>query len=159
MMVRFTSEKIKAVDFTLAKEKNWGGIIKNRVYEGNSLEGTEGHPVIFPNILLLPPHPNIMMHFCVPVDDEHTQIFRCQFAPTENGEDLDQGEIPVDYSKPVKNENGEYHLTTFGSQDAMAWETQGAITNRNRENLGTKDRGIAMFRCLLREQILKRNAG
>jgi 5,5'-dehydrodivanillate O-demethylase len=44
-------------------------------------------------------------------------------------------------------------MNTFMSQDAMAVETQGAIMDRSRENLGASDRGIVMFRQLLREQI------
>jgi 5,5'-dehydrodivanillate O-demethylase len=35
----------------------------------------------------------------------------------------------------------------------MAWETQGAITDRARENLSSSDAGIALYRKLLREQI------
>jgi 5,5'-dehydrodivanillate O-demethylase len=35
----------------------------------------------------------------------------------------------------------------------MAWETQGPVTDRARENLGTTDTGIALYRRLLREQI------
>ncbi len=35
----------------------------------------------------------------------------------------------------------------------MAWETQGAITDRTQEHLGHADRGIVMLRKLLREQI------
>jgi 5,5'-dehydrodivanillate O-demethylase oxygenase subunit len=93
------------------------------------------------------------MHFRVPVDDTHTQIFRCQFTESENGEEIKENEVPVEYVKPFVDDNGEYHLTTFGSQDAMAWETQGAIANRSREMLGASDRGIALYRRLLKEQI------
>jgi len=35
----------------------------------------------------------------------------------------------------------------------MAWETQGPISDRGKEHLGESDRGIIMFRKLLREQI------
>ena len=35
----------------------------------------------------------------------------------------------------------------------MAWESQGAIADRTREHLGAADRGIIMFRKLIREQI------
>jgi 5,5'-dehydrodivanillate O-demethylase len=35
----------------------------------------------------------------------------------------------------------------------MAWETQGLITDRTREHLGHADKGIVMFRRMLREQI------
>jgi 5,5'-dehydrodivanillate O-demethylase len=38
-------------------------------------------------------------------------------------------------------------------QDAMAWETQGAITDRAREHLGAGDEGIVVLRKLLKEQI------
>jgi 5,5'-dehydrodivanillate O-demethylase len=44
-------------------------------------------------------------------------------------------------------------MNNFASHDAMAWETQGAITNRSREVLGTSDMGIVLYRRLLREQI------
>jgi 5,5'-dehydrodivanillate O-demethylase len=149
----FHYRDIKGLDFSVAKEANWCGVIKKRVYEGESLEDNIGHPVIFPNILLLPPHPNIMMHFRVPVDDTHTQIFRCQYTPSEDGSPVHQDSVPIIHTPDFTDEDGEYHFKTFGSQDAMAWETQGAITDRARENLGSADRGVAYYRRLLREQI------
>ena len=149
----FHHRHFTALDFIEKNEANWGGIVKKRVYEGEKLEDTEGHPVIFPNILLLPPHPNYMMHFRVPVDDTHTQIYRLRFTPSQDGSKVVQDEIPVEYMGPIKGENGEYHMKTFGSQDGMAWETQGPITDRSKEFLGHTDRGIAMFRRMLRQQI------
>jgi 5,5'-dehydrodivanillate O-demethylase len=44
-------------------------------------------------------------------------------------------------------------LDNFTSQDHMAWETQGPIADRAKEHLGEADRGIIMFRKLLRDQI------
>ena len=44
-------------------------------------------------------------------------------------------------------------MANFFSQDRMAWETQGAIFDRSHEHLGASDRGIILFRALLREQI------
>lgn len=49
--------------------------------------------------------------------------------------------------------NGEYAMDGFFSQDKMAWETQGAIFDRGREHLGASDRGIVLFREMLREAI------
>ena len=46
-----------------------------------------------------------------------------------------------------------YDTTIVGAQDSMAWETQGPITDRTKEHLGHADKGIVMFRRLLREQI------
>ncbi len=149
----FHYRDIKGLDFVLRKESNWAGIIKKRIYEGESLDDNEGHPVIFPNILLLPPHPNVMMHFRVPVDDTHTQIFRCQFTPSADGTPVEQNQVPIVKTPSFKDGDGQYHLETFGSQDAMAWESQGDVTNRGRENLATTDKGIALYRRLLREQI------
>jgi 5,5'-dehydrodivanillate O-demethylase len=126
----FHHRPIKAMDFMVVKEPSWGGIVKKRIYEGEELENTEGHPVIFPNILLLPP-----------------------LTPSEDGTEIDQPEIPAVHTKPIKGADDDYHLETFASQDGMAWETQGAITDRQRENLGTADRGIVLFRRLLGEQI------
>ena len=48
---------------------------------------------------------------------------------------------------------GEYAMDTFPSQDTMAWETQGTIFDRSKEHLGASDKGIAMFRQMLKEQI------
>jgi 5,5'-dehydrodivanillate O-demethylase len=35
----------------------------------------------------------------------------------------------------------------------MAWETQGAVTDRARENLGVSDTGIVLYRKLFQEQL------
>ena len=50
-------------------------------------------------------------------------------------------------------------MDNFTSQDHMAWETQGAIADRAKEHLGEGDRGVVMFRNLLRAQILAVQAG
>jgi 5,5'-dehydrodivanillate O-demethylase len=44
-------------------------------------------------------------------------------------------------------------------QDHMAWETQGPIADRTRERLSTSDRGIIIFRDLLKENIKKVQEG
>jgi 5,5'-dehydrodivanillate O-demethylase len=44
-------------------------------------------------------------------------------------------------------------MENFPSQDQMAWETQGPVANRPDEHLGESDRGIILFRKLLRDQI------
>jgi 5,5'-dehydrodivanillate O-demethylase len=46
------------------------------------------------------------------------------------------------------------------AQDAMAWETQGGVTDRSQENLGASDIGVITLRKLLKEQIdIVRNGG
>jgi 5,5'-dehydrodivanillate O-demethylase len=83
-----------------------------------------------------------------------------QFTPNDTGAAEPQPDaVPFEHVSDFRNESGEYHLDTFGSQDAMAWETQGPVTDRSREHLGAADRGIALYRRLLQEQIDKVAAG
>ena len=44
-------------------------------------------------------------------------------------------------------------MNMIPAQDSMAWETQGACTDRTQEHLGIGDEGIIELRKLLREQI------
>jgi 5,5'-dehydrodivanillate O-demethylase len=93
------------------------------------------------------------MHFRTPVDDYNTQIFHVRFNPTKDGSAVEQPEIPPAEFVSTRNEAGEFHMENFPSQDQMAWETQGGIANRPNEHLGESDRGIIIFRKLLRDQL------
>ena len=66
---------------------------------------------------------------------------------------MPQPEDPPVVQLTNKDDAGEFLLSTFPSQDAMAWETQGAIANRPGEHLGSTDRGIILFRKMLSEQL------
>ena len=44
-------------------------------------------------------------------------------------------------------------MNVVTAQDALAWESQGAITDRSQEHLAVSDRGIVMLRKLLKDQI------
>jgi 5,5'-dehydrodivanillate O-demethylase len=122
---------IEQMNFETVKEPAWCGIRKQRIYGGDEAEVEAGHPVLFPCVLLSPQREHLVMHM----------------------------RLPVEYVPPLKDEDGEYHMDSFASHDAMAWETQGAITDRGRENLGIGDQGIAQYRRLLREQIDRVEAG
>jgi 5,5'-dehydrodivanillate O-demethylase len=146
---------IESYDFELCKEPTWAGIRKIRVFGGDRPERETGHPAIFPNILMNPQGTQIATHWRVPVDDEHTYIIRCHFTPSDDGAAVAQAEadIPVTYFPDGLREDGERNLNSFPTQDQMAWETQGSIVDRSQEHLGRSDRGIVMFRNLLRQQI------
>jgi 5,5'-dehydrodivanillate O-demethylase oxygenase subunit len=125
------------------------GIFKRRIFGGENAEVEQGHLAIFPNILR---HP-AALHWRVPIDDTHTQIYQMFWKPTPDGSQVDQSaDPPVEYPI-VLNDAGEFHMDSFNSQDAMAWETQGPIFDRTQEHLGTTDQGIIMWRNLLKEQI------
>jgi 5,5'-dehydrodivanillate O-demethylase len=147
---------IQGIDFELAREDAWTGIRKIRTYGGALAERETGHPAIFPNILIVPQEQNeIVTHWRVPMDDEHTYILWLHFAPTRDGSEVAQADadIPVTYLPHPRSPDGEYDLTDFPQQDLMAWETQGPVFDRSQELLGTTDRGIVMWRNLLRQQI------
>jgi 5,5'-dehydrodivanillate O-demethylase len=88
----------------------------------------------------------------VPVDDAHTQVFVVYFTPNDTDRSPADGDTPWEYF-PIRDEKGEYRLEHVLVQDAMAWETQGAPTDRTKEHLGVGDEGIILLRKILREQI------
>ena len=137
------------------------GIIKRRTYGGENPETEAGHPLLFPNALRVPTGPFHAVHWRMPIDDEHTQIFEVEFSGTPDGSDADQPEedIRVEYLPSGMTEDGEYDMLTFPSQDKMAYETAGAIYDRTVEHLGASDRGIALYRKMLREQLAIVEAG
>lgn len=130
------------------------GFEKRIEYGGDQPEDAVWPPAIFPNVLRIPEGPAENTHWRVPIDDEHTALFLVSFQPAKPGTVPEpQTEIPVEYFPSDITPSGDYAVDTFFSQDRMAWETQGAIFDRTRENLGVSDRGILMFRKMLEEQI------
>jgi 5,5'-dehydrodivanillate O-demethylase oxygenase subunit len=138
------------------------GIMKRRATPGKkpgAKAEIDQHPLIFPNTLR---HVfkmketagklrhNLQMR--VPVDDTHTQVYVVYFEPNETDHSAADDDVACEFF-PVHDEHGEYRLDQVLVQDAMAWETQGAITDRTQEHLGTGDEGVIMLRKLLREQI------
>jgi 5,5'-dehydrodivanillate O-demethylase len=159
--IAYFHRPIEAFSFALEHTPTWSGIRKVREFGGDRPEVEHGHPAVFPNILIAPQGREITMHWRVPMDDTHTYIIWCEFVPNKDGSISEQAddEIPVSYLPHPLHPDGEYDLTTFPNQDLMAWETQGEIANRSDELLGASDKGILMFRKLLREQIEAVQAG
>jgi 5,5'-dehydrodivanillate O-demethylase len=127
------------------------GIEKTCFYGGEFPEEERRPPLLFPNMLRIPEGRNENLHWRIPVDDMHTRLVVMSFRPDERR--AQQESIPVEYMPSDINDEGEYSLDNFFSQDRMAWETQGPVLDRDLENLGASDRGIVMFRRLLEQQI------
>jgi len=144
---------VEKLEFELEVHPAWAGIQKRRFFAGDTGRVEAPHPLIFPNMLLVPATNSYNMHFRTPVDDHNTQIFHVRFNPTKDGSVIEEPDDPPAEFVGTKNAAGEFHMDSFPSQDQMAWETQGAIANRPNEHLGESDRGIIIFRKLLRDQL------
>jgi 5,5'-dehydrodivanillate O-demethylase len=93
------------------------------------------------------------MQLRVPIDDTHTLQYQVNFMPSRTTTSKpDQDDIPFEFCE-LKTAQGLYNMNFVTAQDALAWESQGALTDRSEEHLGVSDRGIAMLRRLLKEQI------
>src|SRR5207253_5782950 len=93
----------------------------------------------------------------VPVDDTHTLHY--WYLTSQRSADA-SGPPSVSISDvPYIHENGRLVVETINGQDMMAWVTQGDISDRTTERLGTSDKGVILFRNLLLEQIEKVERG
>ena len=116
------------------------------------------HPLLFPTILRHVASTDDgkghrhNLQIRVPVDDTHTQVFRVNFVPSDVVRSPAEVQVPFRYSQ-LKNGPREYNMRMVSAQDSMAWETQGAVTDRTQERLGVGDEGIILFRKMLKEQI------
>jgi 5,5'-dehydrodivanillate O-demethylase len=136
------------------------GIMKRRTTPGKPGERpkVDQHPLLLPNTLRHVSKSKSNgrirhnLQFRVPIDDVNTQVYVVYFEPSET--ERSPADATAPFSRfPLRDDNGEYRLDQVLVQDAMAWESQGAIADRSQENLGSSDRGVAIYRRLLKEQI------
>ncbi len=137
------------------------GIMKKRITPGKSPQDpptVDQHPLVFPTILrhvLRERKEGRIWHdlqIRVPIDDSHTQVYVVYSEPSTMERVPPDQDPPYEYV-PLKRPDGQYDMSYVLAQDSMAWETQGAITDRTQEHLGASDEGIIVFRKLLKEQI------
>ncbi len=106
-----------------------------------SPDWTVGHPLLFPGTLAQ----ENMFQWRVPVDDTHTLHLIYSVTP---------GSGTVTYQElPYQDEKGSLLDATITQQDFIAWIGQGAIAPRDLELAGRSDRGILLYRQMLREAI------
>ena len=133
------------------------GIIKRRSMEGQTDENDDwrsGHPVLFPNILKTGTGGRAGFQIRVPMDDSHTLHVHYYTNDPKLGGQPNQGRVPYTWVN-VKDEAGRFKVATNQNlaQDVMAWVTQGPVARRDLEKLGESDKGIIMYRKLLKEQM------
>ena len=133
------------------------------VYQRITEDTDENHPLwtigrvcLWPNGFFLGDH----FEWRVPIDDENTLNVTWSFirVPRE-AEPFVQQSIPS-WVSPIKDEKtGRWISSHVLNQDIIGWVGQGRITDRTQENLGASDRGIAMIRRQLFEDIGAVQAG
>jgi 5,5'-dehydrodivanillate O-demethylase len=145
------------------------GIVKRRLLEGQSEDSEDwrvGHPLVFPNILSVGSGGGLFkqntFQIRVPIDDTHTMHWWYHaWVPADDVEVpphlLEQ--VPPVYEPTFTDEKGEYKLDFIEAGDIMAWVTQGPIANRANEHLGASDRGVSLFRKMLRRELEKSERG
>jgi 5,5'-dehydrodivanillate O-demethylase len=133
------------------------GIIKRRLVLGADESHDDwkvGHPIFFPNILLVGTPEQTTLQFRVPIDDTHTfhvSLYTWRAAPGKSAPR--QEAVPYRYVE-LRDEQGEFTSQTYTfNQDYMAWATQGPIAERDLERLGESDVGIILFRKMLKQQM------
>lgn len=134
------------------------GISKRRLLEGQSEdvdEWTIGHPLLFPGILAVGQSDAPHLHFRTPMDDYTTlHVWYGSEVMPPGSPAQTTADIPT-FEFPYLEADGRVKVDTVFNQDMMVWLTQGDISDRTTERLGTSDKGIILYRQVLLEQIDK----
>lgn len=129
----------------LAFEEFEHGFIYKRITEDTDADHplwTIGRVCLWPNGFFLGDH----FEWRVPVDDETTLNVTWSFIRVpQEAQPYHQQSIPTWHS-PIRDERGQWITSHVINQDIVAWVGQGRIADRSLENLGASDRGIAMLR-------------
>ena len=140
------------------------GLTKHRLLAGHSEDSDDwrvGHPIVFPNMLAVGNGDEKSRYYSfqirVPVDDTHTLHlwYNAYVPPGGVSVPAHLTERVHTYEVPFRDENGEFIVDNVDGQDMMAWVTQGPIADRTRENLGASDKGVALYRRVLRRELEK----
>ena len=132
------------------------GIIKRRVTEGSDEEHNDwkvGHPILFPSVLFVGSTVNCSLQFRIPIDDEHTNHITWYFFRTAPGTTVERQTRVPHWNVPIYEPDGRLIADLVNHQDFVAWVTQGANADRSAEKLGESDKGIILYRKLLRDQM------
>ena len=134
------------------------GLTYKRIKENTSEEDpmwTVGRVCLWPHGFFLGEH----FEWRVPIDDTNTLSITWKFTrvPKES-EPYVQKTIPTWWG-PVRNPDGTWIDSHVMNQDFLAWVGQGAIADRTKENLASSDRGVALLRKRMFEEMEKVRRG
>ena len=93
----------------------------------------------------------------VPVDDSHTlHLWYNAYLPPAGAKVPPRLRAKLHtYDVPYLDAQGRFIMDNIDGQDMMAWVTQGPIADRSRENLGASDKGVALYRRVLKREMKK----
>lgn len=131
------------------------GIIKRRITgdtDETHNDWATGHPIIFPQILFVGSAVSCSLQYRIPVDDENTKHITWYYFRAAPGETLEPQERTPHWTVPLFEEDGRLISELVNHQDFVAWVTQGTNADRSKEKLGESDKGIILYRKLLRDQ-------
>jgi hypothetical protein len=118
---------------------------------------TTGHPIIFPNILLVGDARLGIYQIRVPIDDTHTMHYNYNASPRLEGVPKWEG-IRVNWTT-IYEESGQIVANSIFKQDALGWVGQGPISDRTQEHLATSDKGVILYHNMLLDEIEKVERG
>ncbi|MCH7481838.1 MAG: aromatic ring-hydroxylating dioxygenase subunit alpha [Chloroflexi bacterium] len=132
------------------------GIIKRRI-TGDTDESHNdwrvGHPIMFPATLFVGSATNCSLQFRTPVDDTHTLHITWYFFRAAPGHTEPPQDVIPHWNVPLHEPDGRLIADLVNHQDFVAWITQGPNADRSREKLGESDKGIILYRKVLKEQM------
>jgi 5,5'-dehydrodivanillate O-demethylase len=135
-------------------EEQWYGV---RMYLEYPNGIRDQHHHVFPsinrvNVCRVGQEPFQLLQYCVPIDDEESvawQVWTSDAGPHTT--------TAANYQKTVRGEPGRIEDGWWNiaerDQDDAAVDSQGPVANRTREHLGSSDKGIAMFRSMVKRSI------
>jgi 5,5'-dehydrodivanillate O-demethylase len=109
-------------------------------------------PSMFPNMNSF----QTLFMYRVPMDDTHTLHVTLTAYPQPEGVTAEQEKVPYYIVPPSVTEDMRPiwdELDNNGGQDIMAWSAQGDIVDRTQEKLGESDKGVILWRELLKRQL------
>jgi 5,5'-dehydrodivanillate O-demethylase len=122
------------------------------MWEGDTEASEEwriGHPQLFPGTAVVPYNEHwVQFQIRVPVDDANTLYFWVNARDDQPA----RTNSPI-WDNPWQTPDGKFMPEVLNAQDMMVMVTQGEITDHTLENLAESDRGVALYRRTLHEQV------
>ncbi len=163
---RYAKQRLK-VTWT---KRDYGMDFATAVANSNSTAGDNTSSFIFPSAMRFAsgrieqgPGGRQNLRFGTPIDDTSIMNFFITLVTTADGNFTQLLHTPPDQEHPgpyIPTERGVYRGVDDGwwdiesnDQDRMATEEQGPLFDRSRENLAASDRGIVLYREILKDAI------